>query len=68
MNRYELLRFEKGVTRIEVAAESGVPERTIRAIENGDSRPSAPTAKKLADYYEMPVAEFLGLPTEREAA
>lgn len=68
MNRFELLRFEKGLTRVEVAAGTGVKQRTLRAIETGQvSRPSAPVAKALADFYGMSVAELLGV-DERSVA
>jgi len=62
MNRYALMRYERGLTRGDLAAGSGVPERTLRSLENGNVvRPSAPTAKALADYYGIPVATLLGL-------
>lgn len=67
MNRFELLRYERGLTREAVAAASGVNTQTLKRLENDDTeRPSAPTAKALADFYEMSVAELLGI--EREAA
>lgn len=69
MNRYELLRYERGLTRNEVAEQSGVPLRTVRALENGQSnRPSAPTAKALADFYGITVAELLGIDHEETVA
>lgn len=62
MNRYELLRFERGLTQADVADASGVPLSTIRYLESqADVKPTAPTVKALADFYELPVAEFLGL-------
>lgn len=66
MNRYALLRFERGLTIKEVAAGSGLHRSTVAAVEESEDRPSSPTAKALADFYGMTVADFLGI--EREAA
>lgn len=70
MNRFELLRYERGLTQGEVADGSGIPVRTVRSLEDANAgRPSAPTAKALADFYGMTVAELLELPTDdRKAA
>lgn len=67
MNRYELLRYERGLSRVEVAESAGVPLNTLVRLESGGTtRPSAPTAKALADFYEITVAELLGV--EEKAA
>lgn len=67
MNRFLMLRYEKGLTRAEVAIGSGVTAQTLKRLENDDTeRPSAPVAKALADYYKMSVADLLGV--DREAA
>lgn len=67
MNRLTLLRYERGLTQQEVSAGSGVPLPTIKRLETGDTvRPSAPTAKALADFYEISVADLLGI--EKQAA
>ncbi len=69
MNRFERLRYERGLTQAQVEEGSGVPVRTVRSLEGPDAplRPSAPTVKALADFYGVSVAELLGLP-EQEAA
>lgn len=68
MNRYELLRYEAGLTRAAAAAQSGIPLRTLRNIERGvTSRPSAPHAKALAELYDISVAELLGVETPEAA-
>lgn len=67
MNRLELLRYERGLTRRDVSEGSGVPERTVRHVEREAHRPSPKTAKALADFYEITVAELLGV-DERSAA
>jgi len=62
MNRFELLRYERGLTRGEVKAGTGLAYPTLKALEESDDpKPTAPVAKALADFYGMPVAEFLGL-------
>ena len=68
MNRIKLMRYERGLTRSAVAEDAGVPERTLRAIESGETaQPSAPHAKALADFYGVTVAELLGI-DQREVA
>lgn len=69
MNRYKLLRYEKGLTLTDVANGSGVPARTIRALEAAPNpTPSAPTAKALAEFYRLSMAEFLGVDTDTKDA
>lgn len=63
MNRLELMRYDRGLTRAEVAERSGVSIRTLQNLETGNARPSAPTAKALADFYEVSVADLLGIET-----
>jgi DNA-binding XRE family transcriptional regulator len=67
MNRFELLRYERGLTQAEVAEGSGIPVRTIRSLEVGDPKPSAPTAKALASFYEISISDLLGVES-RDAA
>lgn len=62
MNRYELMRYERGLTRARVARESGVSVTTIIGLEDGSvAKPSAPTAAALARVYGMTVAQLLGV-------
>lgn len=61
MNRLRLLRFERGLSQGDVSAAAGVSQQTLSALEHGHREPSAETAKALADFYEVPVAEILGL-------
>jgi transcriptional regulator with XRE-family HTH domain len=55
----ERLRFERGLTAAAVAQGAAIAPMTLRAIEEG-REPSAPVAKKLADFYGVTVAELLG--------
>lgn len=60
MNRLALLRYERGLTLSQVAEGAGVHIRTLNKAEDGDT-PTAPVAKRLADFYEVSVAEVLGV-------
>lgn len=62
MNRLRLLRFERGLEMAEVASKTGITRQTLSRIESGETaHPSASTAKALADFYEISVAELLGV-------
>jgi transcriptional regulator with XRE-family HTH domain len=67
MNRFERLRFERGLTLGQVADGSGVSMSTVIRLERNGQKPGAATAKALADFYDIPVAELLGL-EDRSAA
>lgn len=60
MTRLQLLRFERGLTVSDVAKGSGLSRATVDAAERG-ANIQAPTVKALADFYDVPVAEILGL-------
>jgi len=57
----EIARYEKGCSRRQAADAVGVSERTIGRIESGEVKPSAETAKALADFYGVTVARLLGV-------
>jgi transcriptional regulator with XRE-family HTH domain len=67
MRPVELLRYERGLSREQVAIGSGVPARTIRAVERETQRPTPKTAKALADFYGVSVSQILGL-EQKDAA
>lgn len=58
MNRFLALRYEHGLTQLEVAEGAKVSRGTLWAIERG-TMPSAPVAAKLAGFYELTVDELL---------
>lgn len=70
MNRYEMARYNAGLTQTDAAAKAGVSRNTIEKLERGFTvRPTAPVAQKLAEVYGMTVAELLELPADdRKAA
>lgn len=61
MNRIKLLRYEQGLTLEEASKASGVPVRTIARAEAGETQLVASTAKRLADFYRVSVADLLGV-------
>lgn len=63
MNRFERMRYEKGLAIVDVAEGSGLTRQTVRAVEGlaEGEHPIAPTAKALADFYDVSVADLLGL-------
>lgn len=68
MNRFELMRYERGLTQQEVAEGAGVSRPTVMRLEQlREPKPTVRVAKALADFYGMTVAEFLGL-DERSVA
>jgi transcriptional regulator with XRE-family HTH domain len=62
LNRWALLRYERGLTLTEVADGSGVSTSTLKRLESDDKRPNAPTAKALADFYGLSITELLADP------
>lgn len=60
MNRNRLHRYERGLTADVVTQGAGISAKTLRSFENGEPV-SAPTAKSLADFYGITVAELLGV-------
>lgn len=56
MNRWYLLRVERGLTQQEVADRAGLSRQTVARLEQKDDvEPNAPTIKKLADAYGLKV-------------
>jgi transcriptional regulator with XRE-family HTH domain len=69
MNRFELARYEAGLTIAQAAERASVSIRTIRRAERGEDAPTAPVVKALADAYEKPVVWLLEAePGEKAAA
>lgn len=68
MNRYQRLRYEKGVTIAEISRVSGVSRPTLSRLEDEDREPTAPVAKALADYYGLTIQQLLGVDEPNGAA
>ena len=53
------LRENKGLSQAAFAAEIGVGQSTVGSWENGARKPNLDTMKKLAAYFDIPVAVLL---------
>jgi len=67
VNPFTALRYERGLTQADVIDATGISRGTIYALERG-GRPSPPIAKKLADFYGLPVGDIVRMSDERSAA
>ena len=61
------LRKNKGITQEELAVRLNVVRQTISKWEKGQSVPDAEMLVKLAEFFEVPVSQLLGLRIEPEA-
>jgi len=69
VNRFELRRYEAGMSLASAAQRSGVGRTTLSRLENGHTEsPSAEVVSKLAETYSTTVADLLGLEPAGEAA
>lgn len=56
---YENLRNAKGVKDVDVAKATGIPQSTFTDWKNGKYVPKMPKIIKLANYFEVPLDEFI---------
>ncbi|CDK35067.1 transcriptional regulator, Cro/CI family [Ligilactobacillus salivarius cp400] len=63
MNRLRQTRKLKGITLNEVAEDVGIADNTLQQYETEKREPRKETWVKLADYYCVPVAYLMGLPS-----
>lgn len=54
-NRLPVLRAERGLTRVQLAAAVTVNPQTIGALERGDHYPSLDLAFRICEVFELPV-------------
>ncbi|MDR7301467.1 helix-turn-helix transcriptional regulator [Haloactinomyces albus] len=54
-NRLQVLRAERGLTRVQLAEAVEVNPQTIGALERGDHYPSLDLAFRLCDVFGLPV-------------
>jgi transcriptional regulator with XRE-family HTH domain len=60
MNRFEQLRYERGLTQQQVADGAGVSRKTIARLERAPHmRPNAAVAHALARFYGLTVSQML---------
>lgn len=58
--KLKAIRMARGLTRRQVEYATGIPRESIASIEYGRTKnPSITTAKKLAEFYEIPIEELL---------
>ena len=63
-----LSRAKQGMTRRQLAAESGASERYLAQIESGQGNPSVVILKSIADALDVPVIELVPRSNGRTAA
>lgn len=63
MNRLRQTRKLKGITLNEVAEDIGITKQALSYYETEKREPRKETWVKLADYYCVPVAYLMGLPS-----
>src|SRR5215470_14692951 len=63
-----LSRAKQGMTRRQLAAESGASERYLAQIESGQGNPSVIILKSIADALDVPIIELLPRMNGRSAA
>ena len=63
MNKLRETRKIKGLTLKEVAEDTGISIANLSRYESVDVEPRRETWVKLADYYCVPVAYLMGLPS-----
>ena len=60
-NRLALVRAERGVSRVDLAAAVGVNPQTIGFIERGDYGPSLEVALRICAYFSLPIEAVFAL-------
>jgi len=50
----------RGLTQIDLAKATGIPQSTISAWEKGINIPNVADCIKLADFYNIPLDELVG--------
>lgn len=61
---FERLIKEKGVTAYRVSKDTGISQPTFSEWKNGRSKPKIDKLMKLAEYFGVDVAIFLGAENE----
>ena len=61
-------RAKRGITRRQLAGDSGISERYLAQIESGQGNPSVIVLKAIADAFEIAVGDLLPAESARDAA
>jgi transcriptional regulator with XRE-family HTH domain len=67
-SRLRLLRVQRGLTLQEASDVLGIDRHTLSSIERGTQTPHAPTLKKIAEGYGVPLENLLDLEEEEKQA
>lgn len=57
--KYVELKNKKGVTDYRVAVDTGIPKSTFSEWKAGRSQPKVDKLQKIAEYFGVPVSDFL---------
>lgn len=57
--KYIQLRDERGLTDYKVSTDTGISKSTFTDWKNGRSKPKVEKLRKLADYFNVSITEFL---------
>jgi transcriptional regulator with XRE-family HTH domain len=60
--RLRRLRLQRGVTLVDLAAETGISKSTLSRLETGQRRPSLELLLPLAQAYRVPLDDLVGAP------
>ncbi len=61
------LRKLKNLSQKQVSLEVGIPQGQYSLVENGKVMPTIPTLEKIAEVFEVSIAEFFKTNNEEEA-
>ncbi len=59
MEKLKIMRIQKGMSILELSKKSGISERYLRFIENGEKTPSLRTARAIAYALGVKIDEIL---------
>jgi transcriptional regulator with XRE-family HTH domain len=67
MNRFEHLRYERGLTQQQVADGAGISRGTVIRLEQSRyPKPTATVANALADFYGLPITDLMPLDPDHD--
>ena len=57
--KYVELRDERGLSDYKVSTDTGISKSTFTDWKNGRSKPKVEKLRKLADYFNVSITEFI---------
>ncbi len=58
MNKLKILRLDLNLKQIEIAKKIGISQQAYSYIETDRMNPSLETARKISEFFKMPVEEI----------